>query len=265
MISMKNFISINVQLHLTAKRCRWIITDSENSKKDIVRYLKIPSEKISIIYAGIDTKFHRIEEKAFKEAVSSRYTLPDRFVLYVGTYLPHKNLDLLLDAFHRLKSGNCISQDLVFAGKKGRNFDAIQAHIRRVGLEQSVRCIGYVRDEDLACLYSLSDVFVFPSRYEGFGFPLLEAMACGAPVISSDSSCLPEIGGDACKYFKSTSVDECARALSDVLNDTNERIAMVEKGKINLQRFSWKKAARETLACYEKAIGVSTPSGAERG
>jgi glycosyltransferase involved in cell wall biosynthesis len=254
MISLKNYLSINLQLKLTAKRCRRIITVSENSKKDIVRYLGIPSERIDVIYEGIDPKFHRIEDTIRREAVRRRYMLPDRFILYVGTYLPHKNLNVLLHAFHRLKCNHGISQDIVLAGKQGRNFNVILDRIHRLGLEQSVKCIGYVDDEDLACLYSLSDVFVYPSLYEGFGLPLLEAMACGAPVVSSNSSCLPEIGGVACRYFNPNEADTCAKALFEVLHDSNEQTALVQKGYNNLQRFSWRRAALKTLECYKNAV-----------
>jgi glycosyltransferase involved in cell wall biosynthesis len=254
MISLKNYLSINVQLQLTAKRCRRIITVSENSKKDIIFGLGIPSEKIDVIYEGVDPKFHRVEDTNLRKTVRRRYMLPGRFILYVGTYLPHKNLDVLLGAFHRLKCSHNIVHDLVLAGKQGRNFNSIFDRIHRLGLEGSVKCIGYVDDEDLACLYSLADVFVYPSLYEGFGLPLLESMACGTPVISSNSSCLPEIGGDACRYFNANETDACAKALCEVLENANEQTALVQKGYKNLQRFSWHRAAQKTLECYKNSV-----------
>ena len=253
MISLKNFLSITVQLKLTAKRCKRIITVSENSKKDIIRYLKIPSDKIDVIHEGVDPKFQRVEDPQERNTVQAHYNLPNRFILYVGTYLPHKNLELLLEAYCRVKLNQGIAQDLVIAGRQGRNFNTIEDKIRKLGLKQSIKCIGYVDENNLACLYSMADVFVYPSLYEGFGLPLLEAMACGAPVISSNSSCLPEIGGDGCRYFEAADIDACAKAIFDVISDPNEKAAMIEKGKNNLQRFSWQRAARETLASYEKA------------
>jgi glycosyltransferase involved in cell wall biosynthesis len=256
MISKKNFFSIILLLKLHANSCKHIITVSENSKRDIIRFLKVDPEKISVIYEGFDTSFFRNHDVQRKNKVFSKYDVNTPYILYVGTYLPHKNLPLLLSAFKKLIEQKGIQHTLVLAGKKGNNFDKTFSTIEKLQLSQRVKCIGYVDDKDLPALYSGADCFVYPSLYEGFGLPLLEAMACGVPVVSSDSSCLPEIGGKACKYFRATDVDSCVSCMDIVLRNLETRKEMIESGYKNLNRFSWADAASKTLQCYDNCLKV---------
>jgi len=251
MISKKDLFSITFQMSLNAKRALRIITVSENSRKDSVRFFKVPEEKIDVIYEGVEDTFRVIDEPGIKKAIIHRYQLPERFLLYVGTYLPHKNLESLLDAFHELKSNGKIPHKLVLAGKKGRNYENVSAHISKLSLEDDVLRIGFVPDEDLPVLYNLSDIFIFPSLYEGFGLPLLEAMACGVPVVSSSASCLPEVGGEAALYFSPRSSRELAAKILDIISNKRLRNHLIKEGLKRSGQFSWKTMAEKTLSLYE--------------
>lgn len=251
MISKKNLFSITAQLFLNAKRAHRIISVSENTKKDIMKYFKIPEEKIVVIYEGVNESFEIITDNQKKRTIAEKYQLPDKFILYVGTYLPHKNLETLLYAYHDLKQHRKISHALVLAGKKARNFEAISNLISNLDLTDDVKTIGFVPEEDLPCLYNLADLFVFPSLYEGFGLPLLEAMACGTPVLASDASCLPEIGGDGALYFSPRNKNEIAEKIYALLSNSTMRTELIERGCKRSQLFSWRRMTDNTLQVYE--------------
>lgn len=251
MLSKRNLLSINTQLLLNAKKASKIITVSESSKKDIINFYKIPEEKIKVIYEGVDDSFRPMNGDQERRGIVEKYGLPSKFLLYVGTYLPHKNLETLLYAYHELRRNQKISQVLVLAGKKGRNYDVISHLISKLCLDKDVKTIGFVRDEDLPYIYNLSDLFIFPSIYEGFGLPLLEAMACGVPVISSDTSCLPEIGGNAALYFSPKEIEELARKIFSVITNKNLRNDLIARGFRRAKLFSWKTMAEKTLHLYQ--------------
>lgn len=251
MISGKDLMSITIQMHLNAKKAIKIITVSENSKKDIMEFLKIPDSKIEVIYEGVDDSFSRVNDRQKTKAVAEKYGLPSKFILYVGTYLPHKNIETLLHAFHDLKRHHVVPHSLVLAGSEGRNFKKISGLISELDLNHEVKTIGFVSDEDLPFVYGLCDLFVFPSLYEGFGLPLLEAMACGVPVISSNTSCLPEIGGDAAVYFSPKNVEELSEKITTIISNQNQRNNLIDKGLRRVKLFSWNKMADNTLKVYE--------------
>lgn len=251
MISKKDLISINVQMTINAKKAAKLITDSENSKKDIVNFLGISEEKIEVIYLGVDDNFRPMTEEHKKKIISDKYQLPSNFILYVGTYLPHKNIETLLHAFKDLKEEFRISHSLVLAGKQGRNFDSISSLIHKLDLKNFVYPIGFVQDEDLPYLYNLSELFVFPSRYEGFGLPLLEAMACGVPVISSNASCLPEIAGDCALYFSPDNRQELTKCIHELITNNDLRNQFIERGINRAKLFTWEKMAARTFNVYE--------------
>jgi glycosyltransferase involved in cell wall biosynthesis len=255
MISKKNLFSITAQLSLNAKRAHQIISVSENTKKDIMKYFKIPEEKIVVIYEGVNETFKIITDDQKKREIAEKYQLPAKFILYVGTYLPHKNLETLLHAYHALKQTRRISHALVLAGKKGRNFETISNLISKLDLTEDVKTVGFVPEEDLPYLYNLSDLFVFPSLYEGFGLPLLEAMACGVPVIAANTSCLPEIGGDAAIYFSAKNSLELSDVLEKVIKDKDLRHKIITNGFRRIHQFSWRKMAEKTLQVYETMFG----------
>ena len=193
--------------------------------------------------------------------MAEKYNLPPEFILYVGTYLLHKNLETLLKAYHSLKQHNNLTHSIVIAGKKGKNSNVINQLIYDLGLSSDVKMIGFVSDDDLPYVYNLSDLFVFPSLYEGFGLPLLEAMACGVPVLTANTSCLPEIGGKAAIYFSAKDKNELAEKILNILNNDSIRRKMIERGLQRSKLFTWRSMAEKTLKVYEAAYQEICPKG----
>lgn len=253
MVSWLNRATAWWQLKLKAAKAAGIITISENSRRDIVRRLRIPQSKITVIYHGVEPAFAPASAEA-KQVVASRYGLASPFLLYVGTYLPHKNLETLLRGFGRLVRDWRGPLELVLAGRQGRNSANIKQMVQQLHLESRVRLLGFVPDDDLPALYSLSQAFVYPSRYEGFGLPILEAMACGVPVVAAKSSCLPEVGGDAALYFPPRKDAALADMLRRVLEDRELRQLLVKRGLARAALFSWRAAAERTIEVYKAAI-----------
>ncbi len=227
-----------------------VIAVSECTKRDAVRAYGIPEEKITVIYEGVSPRFRPADPAAIA-AVRQKYGLPEHFILYVGTIEPRKNLTALLEAFANLQSaiGNL---HLVFVGKKGWLYEGFFRRLRELGLEERVHFTGYVPDEDLPVLYSAADLFVFPSLYEGFGLPVLEAMACGVPVVCSNTSSLPEVAGDAALLVDPTDVRALAAAMERALTDQALRATLRARGLERARRFTWEEAARRTLEVYRQ-------------
>jgi len=224
-----------------------VIAVSECTKRDAIRFYSIPEEKITVIYEGVSPRFRPANPEAVR-AVREKYGLPERFILYVGTIEPRKNLTTLLEAFHHLLATRDLR--LVFVGKKGWLYEGFFRRLRELGLEDRVIFTGYVPDEDLPAIYSAADLFVFPSLYEGFGLPVLEAMACGTPVVCSNTSSLPEVAGDAAILVDPTDVRALAGAMERVLTDEHLRAEIYAKGLGRARQFTWAKAAQETLKVY---------------
>ncbi len=227
-----------------------VIAVSECTRRDAIRWYRIPEERIHVIYEGVDERFRPAPSEAV-EAVRARYRLPDRFILYVGTIEPRKNLPTLFAAY-RLLLERWPDLGLVVAGKPGWLTGGTFRALRELGLEERVRFLGYVPDEDLPPLYSAAAVFVFPSLYEGFGLPPLEAMACGTPVVVSDVSALPEIVGEAGLRVPPGDPAGWAVALEAVLVDGSLRERLREAGLRQAARFRWSEVARRTLEVYEQ-------------
>lgn len=260
MVSWVNRTTSWMQFRLKAARARRIIALTENTRRDIVRWLRIPESRIDVVYHGVEPAFAPAPPER-KASLAHRLGLDRPFLLYVGTYLPHKNLDLLIRAFARVAGSWPGPLELVLAGKPGRNSANIQRLVRHLGLEDRIRMPGFVPEEDLPALYSLCQAFVFPSKYEGFGMPLLEAMACGAPVLSSRSSCLPEVGGDGAAYFGTEDEAGLAGLLDRILRDEDFRQDLVRRGRDRASQFSWENTARRTLSVYQRALGQIHGSG----
>ena len=232
------------------ERADRIIAVSENTKRDIMHSLSIPESKIKVIYEAIDKSYHPIEDIKFLNRIRKRYTLPDKFILHVGTIEPRKNITRLIKAFSTLKKMKSLKHKLVIAGQKGWRYSDIFREVKDLDLEGEVIFIGYVSEEDLPGLYNAAQVFVYPSLYEGFGLAPLEAMACGTPVICSHTSSLPEVVGDVAILVDPYNIDEMARAIGEVLTDEGLRQEMGAKGLKRASLFSWEKTARETLSVY---------------
>jgi len=227
-----------------------IIANSQNTKNDIVRLLKVNPGRIKVIYLGIDEHF-RPSGDSEKERIKKKYNLPQRYILYVGTIEPRKNLGTLVLAFDKARRKAAHPHKLVIAGAKGWSYESLLSLVKRTNLDEDVIFIGYVDDEDRPALYSGADLFIFPSLYEGFGLPVLEAMACGVPVITSNVSSIPEVAGDAGILFEPNSVDELALAIERVLGDDGLKEELKQKGLARAKDFSLEKMAKETIEVYQ--------------
>lgn len=224
------------------RRAEHVFTVSENSKKDIINYFGIDKDKISITYAAIDEKF-REKENGEIDYLYEKYQIPRNIkkILYVGNLKPHKNLITLLRAFKELDAEDVV---LLLVGKAFKNFDLKEQEIK-LGIKERVIHTGIVAKEELVDLYNLADLFVFPSLYEGFGLPPLEAMACGTPVIAADNSSIPEVCGDAAIFVDGRNYMELSMIISNALNDELQRNCLVKKGRERSTQFDWGQAESE--------------------
>jgi glycosyltransferase involved in cell wall biosynthesis len=222
-----------------------IIAISNATRFDLVKHYGVDEQKIRVIYHGISSSMTRASDHAIEE-VKAKYGLPNRYILFVGTVQPRKNIARIAAAM-KIVSDSGLPQILVVAGKAGWLSEEVEQAIAATGRPDLLMRIGYVADRDLAALYSGADVFCFPSMYEGFGLPVLEAMACGTPVVTSTRSSLPEIAGDAAVLVDPTSVESIGAALVRVLSNPDERVRLVDAGRRRAHQFSWEVCAKETL------------------
>jgi glycosyltransferase involved in cell wall biosynthesis len=240
-----------------AKRARLVIADSECSKRDIVQWLGIPPSRVRVIYLAADAMFRPVEDGKRLDAVRRRYGLPNRFVLYLGGFDVRKNVAAIVAAFARVRK-SLPHHRLVLAGKLPQRDTAFFPDPRRLadeaGLGGEVCFIGWVAEEDKPVLYSLADLFVFPSCYEGFGLPVLEALACGTPIVASNAGSLPEIVGEAGLMVAPDDIDGLAKAMIAVLGNEARRAELRAKGLEQARRFSWEKTAQETMAVYREIV-----------
>jgi glycosyltransferase involved in cell wall biosynthesis len=232
-----------------------VITVSEASKRDILQYFRIPPEKIEVIYNGIDERFWMPPDEEEVERVRQRYQLNDRFVLYAGNIRPHKNLERLIEAFYILRRGEFEQVKLLIIGDEISKYATLRRAVHRHKLHKHVRFLGFVPDETLAVLYRLAAVFVFPSLYEGFGLPPLEAMASGTPVVTSNVSSLPEVVGDAALLIDPYDAEAIAGGLRLVLADKTLRDDLRARGLERAREFSWERSIARVRTIYEE-VGV---------
>ena len=248
-------------LYKCAQKRDHVITISEYSKNDIHRLLGIPLERISVTYIAADELFRPVADPAQVEAVSRRYGISRSYFLYVGGFVysdPRKNLDALFEAFREVAGDGDF--DLVLAGKKGEFAAALRRRIDRLGLSDRVIFTGFVEDEDLPALLSGALAFIFPSRYEGFGLPVLEAMACGAPTVAFRATSVPEVAGeDGALLVPPDDPRAIVQALREMIERPDLRAELSQRGMARARSFSWDRTARETLAIYravaERAAG----------
>lgn len=233
------------------KRAAHIITCSNHSKGDIARLLKVPREKITVTYYGIHERFRVLNQKKYSNTLKNKYNLHEPYILYVGTLEPHKNVPALIRAYAKVRE-KMPKIKLVLVGKKAWKLTQTFKTIKELNLEGHVIFTGYVPDEDLPMFYNGAEVFVFPSKYEGFGFPPIEAMACGCPVITTKGGSLPEIVGDAGILVDPNDITGLVKSIELVLKDRALREKIVQKGLKRSKTFNWKNAAKETLKVYEK-------------
>jgi glycosyltransferase involved in cell wall biosynthesis len=242
---------LRTALPLYCQRATRIICVSEHTKNDLIALWGIDAEKIHVVYEATDPHFKPIspEEVAVARA---RYGLPERYLLTVGTIEPRKNLNRLMDALAIVRRQRD-DVKLVIVGRLGWLYQDFLNKLEYSEHREAVIRLGFVPDGDLPAVYQGALATVYPSLYEGFGLPMLESMACGTPVISSRAGSLPELGGDAVRYFDPLDVEEIAAALRSVWHDADLRHSMRERGLARAGQFSWQRAARETLDVYRSA------------
>lgn len=250
-----------------ARNAARVVADSEATRRDLLCTYGLPNERIVVAYPGLDETLAPIRDPLALESIRARYGLSRRYLLYVGTLHPRKNLVRLVKAFAALVAtvegrtelavGDLPDGDdrlqLVLAGQRGWLFEEIFKQVRELGLERRVVFTGYMPRADLPALLSGALAFVFPSLYEGFGFPVLEAMACGTPVICSNVSSLPEVGGDAALQVDPLDVEALASAMHQAVSDDGLRTALVARGFEWVRRFSWQRCASQVLQVLENA------------
>jgi len=237
---------------LTYNRAQKIIAISENTKKDIIKLLKIPEEKIVVIHSAVGEEFHPIQDEQKIQQVKEKYKTGQKFILDVGTLEPRKNLPFLVKAYNRALKEGKIDHNLVLTGKKGWYYESLFVLIKELKLEDKVILPGYVADEDLPVLYNAADLFCFPSLYEGFGFPPLEALSCGTPVIAANNSSIPEVVGEAGILLPIDNEKVWAENITKVLTDSALSQKLSSTGLEQAKNFSWDKTAQETIKVYEE-------------
>jgi glycosyltransferase involved in cell wall biosynthesis len=247
-----NFWYLNATMPLYCRRADAIVTVSESSKRDIVTHYGLDPAKVTVIYEGASPEFVPAPPAAV-EKVRRGYGLPDRFLLHVGTIEPRKNLTRLVEALQQLRDEG-VAIPLVVAGGKGWLYDDFFRRLEELPVRDDVHFPGYIPADDLPMLYNAATMVAVPSVYEGFGLPVLEAMACGTPVVCSDVSSLPEIGGGAARYFDPYDVERMVEAIRAVWTDADLQAEMGQRGLEQAAKFSWERAAQETLIVYGRIM-----------
>lgn len=245
-------------MHVAIRQAASIVTVSDSARRDLQRLHGVAADRISVVHEAASPAFRPIDDRGLLDGVAARYGLPQRFVLYVGTIEPRKNLSRLMEAFAAARARG-LAHHLVCVGPYGWASRDLAGRIERLGLKNAVHFTGYARFEDLPAIYNLAELFVFPSLYEGFGLPVVEAMASGVPVITSNTSSLGEIAADAALTIDPTDTGALADAICWLANDAELRRELSRRGLQRSRMFSWTQTAKEMLAVYHRAAGVTAP------
>jgi glycosyltransferase involved in cell wall biosynthesis len=248
--SLRNWLNQVVPRSLA--RADHILADSESTKKDLTEIFNINPEDITVVGAGVEERFQPVTAAASLAAVQQRYHLPpsEKFVLGLGTLEPRKNFTGLIAAFSQSPVRE--THHLVIAGGKGWLYDDIFTAARTSPATDRIHLIGFVADADLPALYSLADIFAYPSHYEGFGIPVIEAMACGVPVVCANNSCLPEVAGQSAVQVMATDTVALAEALNRLATDSMLREQAIREGFRQASKFNWHAAAERLLNVYQR-------------
>jgi glycosyltransferase involved in cell wall biosynthesis len=249
--NLANRIYLAAVTRAAARRARRIVTISESARRDIVRLLHVPENRVDVTYPAAEERYRPLptaEVDAFRQTRG----LPQKFIFALGTLEPRKNVVGLLHAYARLRGPRA---PLYIAGGSGWRFDPIFDTVRALGLLDQVTFLGFVPENELPLWYNAASLFAFPSLYEGFGLPVLEAMACGTPVVSSNAASLPEVAGHAARLVSPLDTDQLAHEMERVLDDPRLQVELRTAGRIQASRFSWQTMTNQTVASYRQAVG----------
>ena len=241
------------------RAARRVIADSEATARDLRALLDVPAAAIRVIHLGCAERFRPLPDSPHRRAVLAGYGITAPYVLHVGTIEPRKNLPALVRAFTRLRATRDLPHRLVLAGARGWGDAALQRALAASGIEGLIDVVGAIAPDDLPAVYSAADLFVYPSLYEGFGLPVVEAMACGVPVVTSTSGALPEIAGDAARSVDPRDEGQLVAVLGELLDDSVQSRVLAERGRARAARFTWERCARETFAVYEEVMAHTAP------
>lgn len=247
---------LNTVVPRSVQRADHLIADSQHTADDLQELWGIPPAHISVVQGAVDHQhFRPVADPSALAAVRARYAIGERpFILGLSKLQPRKNFARLIRAYAAARNEAHLPHRLVIGGSKGWLFDEIFATVQKLGLEDDVIFPGFVDDGDLPALFSAAEFFAYPSLYEGFGLPILEAQACGTPVLTGDNSCLPEAGGDGALYVNAESVESIAAGIVRLATDRAYRAALAEAGSRNAQKFTWERSAQQLMAAYTKAM-----------
>jgi glycosyltransferase involved in cell wall biosynthesis len=234
------------------QRADWLITGSEFSKNEIIENLGYNKEKITVIYHGVDQNLYKIYERDILQLTKNKFELENNFFLFVGSIEPRKNLLNLLKAYHHLSENIKKKYPLILVGFKGWNNNEVMIEIEKE--KNNIRYLGYLSDEELAHVYNLASLFIYPSLYEGFGIPPLEAMACGTAVVSSDAASLPEACGDAAIYVDPNKYMDIANKIELLVENQDRMNELIIKGLKRVGNFTWEKSAKKHLEVFNKVM-----------
>ncbi len=253
---LKQRLYLNLMTHYQLKSATHLIAVSEATKTDLIKRISIPKEKISVVYEGYNQQlFQPVKNDALNNTLKEYDLVFEQYFLFVGTIQPRKNLARLIKAYAQALANNNQLPLLALAGGKGWLSDEIYTLPKKLDIENHVRFLGYIPDEDLPALYSGAKAFLFPSLFEGFGLPIIEAMAVGCPVVTSNLSSMPEVAGDAAILVDPYSVPDICQGIQQIASE-EKQAALVKAGFAQVKKFSWEKCARETL---EILIKFHTP------
>jgi glycosyltransferase involved in cell wall biosynthesis len=250
---LKSQLFVRPIIPAAARRASAIITVSQHAKQEIVAGLRVPPEKVHVIYEAAAPQYRMIDDAAELDRVRQRYVLTRPFVLYVGTIEPRKNLTRLVTAFAKVRR-QYPDLELILVGQLGWKYASLLKAIEDLNLGQAVRRLGYVPNDDLPALYNLARALAFPSLYEGFGLPVVEAMACGTPVLTSNGSSLAEIAGSASYLINPLDVVDIAHGLRCLVTDDAQHTQLRAAGLRRAAQFSWQRAAEETVRVYDAVV-----------
>lgn len=244
---------LNQVVPRSVRRASHVLADSQTTKDDISNIWHVDDKKITVLYSGVDRSFRPPSEKAQLAKVRDKYDLGDEpYILSVSTIQPRKNYQMLIRAFKEVAMD--FPHRLIIAGGKGWFYEETLAEVNAQGLNDRVLFVGFVDDQDLPALYSDATLFLFPSLYEGFGLPILEAMACGVPVVVSNASCMPEVAGNAALILPPRDQEAWTTAIRDLLDDPRRRTQMVADGFLRARQFSWKRAAEQLSGLVQQLL-----------